>query len=98
MAQKRLWGVKAGTLKEGDKLWLCSNYDVEMYIGEQSPAPVEFVKKDSIAIEMEGMNCEYMIRVDAQELVLKAPDDFNDKEDVYTSDKFWLEQADELGI
>ncbi len=98
LAQKRLWGTKAGTLKEGERLWLCSNYDIEMYIGEQSPAPVEFVKKDSIAIEMQGCNYEYMVRVDADELVLKAPDDFFDKEEEYTSDKFWLEQADELGI
>ncbi len=41
---------------------------------------------------------EYIISVPKNELVLRAPDDFDLKRVEYCSEKYWLEQADKLGI
>ncbi len=96
-AQKRLWTVKVGKLKEGDRVWV-NDGDHEMYIGEQSPAPVHDVTKKGVYIEMQGCNYEYIITLSKDAEVLRAPKDWDDKEAVYSSGEYWLEQADKLGI
>lgn len=95
--QEHLWGVKAKKLKVGDKIWV-NNCDHEMYIGEQNPANVVDVTKNGIYVEMQGCNYEYIIQLDKQELVLKAPDNFRENERTYTNRKYWLEKAEEYGM
>lgn len=97
LAQKKLWQCKAGELKEGDQCWLVENYDHEMYVGEQDPAPVVDVTKNGVYLEMEGCNYEYIIQIAKTEKVLKAPEDWNEDNEKY-SNEYWLEQADKLGI
>lgn len=92
------WECEAGTLKEGDRIWLHDNYDHEMYIGQNDPVEVMDITKKGIYLEMNGFNCEYVQQISVDEKVLKAPADFLDKEDEYTSDEYWLEQADKMGI
>jgi hypothetical protein len=94
-AQKKLWGVAARKVKEGDYVWLCENYDLEMYVGEDDPLPVDTVKKDYIIVDRHRDGME---RVAGDEIVLLAPVDFDENEAKYGTDEYWLEQADKLGI
>jgi hypothetical protein len=97
-AQKE-WEVSASTLKEGDQIWLLSAYsDHEMYIGQDDPVTVQDVTKKGVYVEMQGCNYEFTECVRLTDKVLKAPADFDNREELYTSDEFWLEIADKLGI
>lgn len=98
LAQKELWGAKIGDLKEPNEVWLYDNSDHEMHVGEQYPAPIEYVKDKYVAIEMQGQGETYILKVDKNQIVLKAPDDYYDKEMLYTSRDYWLKKADELDI
>lgn len=98
-SQKKLWGVKASKLKIGERVWLCNNEEHEMYINQnEDPVYVHDISKKGIYIEMLGLGGEYIITIPKNELVLKAPDDFDLKLEEYCSEKYWLEQADKLGI
>lgn len=97
-AQRRLWEEKATGLKEGDKIWLLDDSDHEMYIGQDEPVPVIDISRKGIYLEMPGCNDEYIHSICKEEKILKAPRDFNEKQDLYESDEYWLKQADELGI
>lgn len=91
-AQKQLWGIKANKLKKGDLVWLIDN---DMTI-QENPCHVEYKHKDYVAVEIPHLNYVEKVRLD--EVVLKAPSDWNEKKQLYTSDNYWLEQAAKLGL
>jgi hypothetical protein len=95
-AQKQLWGVQAKKCKEGDLVWLI--YDHDMYIGQNDPCTVEFKKKGYLGVEVRHMGGYHIDKIPDTEVVLRAPKDWEDNEELYTSDKYWLEQADKLGL
>jgi hypothetical protein len=89
-AQEQLWSVPNVQLKVGDKVWL-----EDQYILDQNPVPVLFENNHSIAIQRELGWIEKFNRIGT---VLKAPDDWEENQDQYQTRKYWLEQADKLGI
>lgn len=98
LAQEKLWKVSTAELEVGDKIWTI-NEDLEMHIGETEPGTVEDITAKAVYIELRdwedytqkfGKNKDYF--------VLRAPKDWDKKEDLYSSDKYWLKQADKLGI
>ena len=96
---QKAWEVSADTLKEGDQIWLVSTYsDHEMYIGQDDPVIVQDVTKNGVYVEMQGCNYEFTTCVRLTDKVLKAPADFDDREDEYGSDEYWLGVAEKLGI
>lgn len=97
-AQEQLWGVKAGELTDNDWLWLHDDSDYEMHIGEHQPCRIEYIKNDTIGVNVDIRGHDVIIKVSKNTLVLKAPADWEAKEDVYNSWEYWLEQADKLGI
>lgn len=96
IAQEKLWMIKASKLKRGDKIWLFGD-EPEMHIGEQSPAIVEDVTKEAVYVEMHDWE-NYTKKLGKDYEVLKAPKDWEENEDLYSSEKYWLKQADKLGI
>jgi hypothetical protein len=88
-AQAQTWLVTASTLKEGDHIWI-----EEDWVSEEEPSKVEFIRKGKVAVDHHGE----LVRLSGYEEVLKAPDDWDDKQELYQSKKFWLEIADKLGI
>jgi len=96
-AQEQLWGVKAGELAETDFLWLLDS-DYEMHIGEQPPCNIEYIKKDAIGVNVDVWSNDVTVKISKNTLVLKAPTDWEEKEEVYSSWEYWLEQAAKLGI
>lgn len=97
-AQNKLWSTKAKNLKDGDLIWTTESNDYEMYIGEADPIPVTTVKKGDYVVADLGLGRQGLIKVYFNEDVLKAPDDFADKEELYCSNAYWMAIADELGI
>jgi hypothetical protein len=95
--QKLLWEIKAQKLIVGDKIWI-NNSDHKMYIGEQDPVNVIDITKNGVYIEMHGCGSNYIIKLNKQELVLKAPEDFNENENIYIERQYWLEKAKEYGV
>lgn len=96
LAQKRLWGAKIGDLKIGDLVWLLEDHD--MCIGSNDPCPIEYIHKNYVAVEVPHMGGEHIEKIHPTEIVLKAPDDWKEKEMLYTSDSYWVDKANELGI
>lgn len=96
MAQDKLWKVKASSLKKGDKVWLFGD-EPEMYIRETEPGTVEEVGKEWIYVELYDWE-EYTKKIHKHAEVLRAPKDWKKKEELYTSDEYWLKQADKLKI
>jgi hypothetical protein len=70
----------------------------EMYVSETEPAKVDAVNEKNVYLEMKGCGGEFMVKIERNKYVLKAPKDWYEKEKKYTSDEYWLEQADKLGI
>ena len=95
-AQDKLWKTTASTLKKGDKIWLYGG-DRDMHIGEDEPAVVETVTKEWIYIMVKDWE-DVTEKIHKRAIVYKAPKDWSKKEELYSSDEFWLEQADKLGI
>lgn len=97
LAQEKVMEVSASTLKEGDRIWLNHDYDIEMYFREHEPVTVDIVKGDTIIVahpyERHGV-----YKIHAKDQVLLAPKDWDEKEDEYHKDEYWLAKADELGI
>jgi hypothetical protein len=93
-AQVQMWGYKACVLKEGDYVWLNDNNDHEMYIRQDDPVKVIDITKKGIYLAMHDI----IERINIDENILLAPADFHGKEESYTSDEYWLKQADALGI
>jgi hypothetical protein len=99
MAQKKSWCATAGELKEGDLFWVNDGRsDIEMYIGQDDPVQVDEITKKGVYFEMQHCGGEHTEKIGLDTKVLKAPADFEEKEDLYTSKKYWLEQADKMGI
>lgn len=98
IAQKRLWGVEAGELAETDFLWLYKDLDYEMHVGEQPPCSVEYIKKDTIGVNVDVWSTDVTVKVSKDTLVLRAPADWQENKELYGSWDYWLEQADKLGI
>lgn len=96
-AQKELWGIKASEATENDLVWLIDS-DYEMYIEEQPPCSIEYVKKDAIGVNVDIWGDDVTVKVSKNTLILKAPADWKEKEELYSSWNYWLEQADKLGI
>lgn len=96
-AQEKLWKVEASTLKVGDLVWLVDS-DHEMYIVQSQPCPVEYKKKDTIGVSIDMWGEDVIVKIHKTDEVFKAPADFDEKEELYTSEKYWLKQADKLGI
>lgn len=96
IAQEKAWMVTADKLVEGDLIWL-TRLEPEMHIGEHEPCPIELSNK-GVSIITDSWGEEVLLRLDKKEEVLLAPKDFDEREDYYTSDEYWLEKADELGI
>jgi hypothetical protein len=96
-AQGKLWGTTAGKCKKGDRVWLLDDYDIEMYVREHQPVQIIIKSKDGIVAE-HPYERHGTILIGKKDKVLKAPADYEEKEEFYCSDKYWLEQADELGI
>jgi len=96
LARKKSWMVRVKDLVEGDLIWLTRS-EPEMYIGEQEPCPIEFLK-NGVSVIIDNWGQEVLLRLKKDEEVFRAPKDFAEKEDYYTSNEYWLEKADELGI
>jgi hypothetical protein len=97
LAQKKLWLVKAGDLREGDLVWLYKDYDIEMYIEENDPVAVTEITKKGVYLDHPfERHGTYRISPDAE--VFRAPDDWEEKQHVYQTQDYWVEQADRLGI
>lgn len=103
LAQNQAWGCKASELKKGDYVWLVDNDEYEMYVGQSDPGHVDYVdhEKGLIVVSVDRLT----LKLWANELVLKAPEDFGDYHPVhrphtpdYESDDYWLQKAKELGI
>ena len=95
-AQKKLWGVKAGKCKIGDLVWEIEEHD--MIVGTNDPCLVEFKKQDCIIIEVPHMGGEHLEKIFDPDVVLRAPKDWKENEELYSSDEYWLGKADELNI
>ncbi len=94
-AQKKMWLVKANTLEERDRVWL-DDSDYEMYISEDQPCPVEYVKDEYVAVDTDR---QYgIVRVWVGDKVFKAPNDWDEQRKMYVTDEYWLEQAERLGL
>lgn len=98
LAQQKLWGVPAEELKVGDKVWLPSSTDHEMYVGQNSPCPVEFIKGDIVGVEVDMWGEEIIVKIHKSTKVLRAPNDWKEKEPLYCSDEYWLEQAEKFNL
>ena len=92
------WNTPAPNLKMGDRLWV-SHGDIEMDPFGEEPAPVEYIKGEGnervVGIDR-GRDGVY--KLGPCDKVLKAPSDYDDREDEYQSDDYWLKRADVLGI
>lgn len=98
IAQEKLWKVSTTELKQGDKIWLIGE-EPEMHIGETDPAPVDEITDKNVYITLNNWE-DYTQKLSKSKsyFVLRAPKDWNKKEELYSSDKYWLEQADKLKI
>jgi hypothetical protein len=96
LAKQKFWRISASDLVENDLVWL-TRFEPEMYIGEHDPCQIEFLK-NGVGVITDVWGEEVIIRLEKNEEVLRAPKDFSEKQDYYTSDEYWLEKADELGI
>lgn len=98
-AQEELWSVYTADLKVGDRIWLLNDCDFEMHIGEQEPGKVEEVTGKAVYVELYSWE-EFTQKLPKNKntKVLRAPKNWEDKEEEYTSDEYWLKQADKLGI
>lgn len=94
--QELLWGVEASALND-DLVWLVDS-DYEMYIHQDSPCPVEFIKKDGTVVVSVGDYRGQVCRLRPTDVVLRAPSDWEENESTYNKKHYWLEQADRLGI
>lgn len=98
IVQEKLWKVSTLDLKVGDKIWLIDE-EPEMYIRENSPAPVDDITAKNVYVTLKDWEDYTQKLVKSKTyFVLRAPDDWNEKEELYSSDEYWLEQADKLGI
>jgi hypothetical protein len=96
IAQNKAWLVTADKLVEGDLIWL-TRLEPEMHIGEHEPCHIEISNK-GVSIITDSWGEEVLLRLGQKEEVLRAPKDYAEREDYYTSDEYWLEKAKELGI
>ena len=96
-AQEKLWMVSASELKEGDKIWLIDG-DIDMYIGQEDPGVVDTIKNGAVYVELKGFGDEFISKISKKDKVYRAPKDWDKKEELYSSDEYWLEQADKLNI
>ena len=98
LTQEKLWKVSTSELKQGDKIWLI-NEEPEMYIGETDPAPVDEITDKNVYITLNHWD-DYTEKLKNSKsyFVLRAPKDWSKNQELYSSDEYWLEQADKLGI
>lgn len=96
LAQEKLWNVKVSKLAKGDRVWLNGD-EPEMYIGQDEPGVVEAVSKEWVYVTLRNWE-DYTKKIHTHAEVLRAPKDWMKNEELYSSDKYWLEQADKLGI
>ena len=99
-ARDVMLGIPAKNTKKGDLIWLVGTI-VGMYFGEQDPVPVELKTKQFVLIEhpcaSRGSGGE-SLKIPLNQRVLKAPHDWEDEEDKYLTDEFWLSEAQRLGF
>ncbi len=98
LVQEKLWKVSSDKLKTGDKIWLLED-EPEMYIGQDDPGKVDDVTDKNVYVELYNWE-EYTQKLEKNKdyFVLRAPKDWDDNEELYSSDEYWLQQADKLGI
>jgi hypothetical protein len=92
------WKVRADALNEGDKFWTTGCSDIEMYVTQDDPVSIMDITKTKVYFEMSHCGGSHTECIELSEMVLKAPDDFDEKKAIYQSEEFWLKKADELGI
>jgi hypothetical protein len=101
-AQEAVWGTTLDKLNVGDQFWPttelfeCS----EAYPTESDPYVVDNIdaKKGVMYVQI-GRDRIEKIEIDDKEVVIKAPDDFDEELHQWEPGrKFWLQKADELGI
>lgn len=97
-AQLALWKIPSSDLKTGDRIWLI-NEEPEMHINESEPGVVDDITSKGIYVTLHHWE-DYTEKIENSKkyFVFRAPKDWDEKEELYTSDEYWLEQADKLGI
>lgn len=96
LSQEKLWKVNINELKKGDKIWILDD-GYEMYIGENDPGVVDSVSENHVYLELYNWE-SYIQKINKKGECLRAPDDWSENEELYSSDRYWLEQADKLMI
>ena len=94
-AQELLWGTQINHLKVNDLIWTIDD-EPEMYINQDNPGVV--LSKDEKHYFIEIQERIFKFSVDDTNLFLVAPKDWEEKEDLYTSEEYWLEKAIELNL
>jgi len=86
-AQEKALKFPANKLKIGDRLWLIEDGELDMSFDQDPVAVSDIGNTGSIYVEMQG---GYVAQIHPSNLVLKAPDDWDENEDQYRSDDYWL--------
>ncbi len=97
LAWVKSWEVSAKTLKEGDYVWLHDDGDYPMESLDCQPIEVQIIKGNKIIVEHPENN-DSIYQISKSDKVLKAPKDWDERQEEYESQEYWLKKADELGI
>lgn len=92
-AQVKMWGINPNDVKDGDRIFFRGGDIGYAYGDYDTPVHAKLIDGSLYVEHLWGKG--YM-PVDGQ--IIKVPDDFDEYNDKYWSDEYWLKIADDLGL